>query len=260
MGVQDYSDAIYDSDYVLFWDEVFSSSERPRSRLWLEGKCLLNRASRTGVASPYLSSETAPATTSAPIVQSIRFDGKSCYGIARNHNLNDWDGAASGAFTAVWIGRFSPQAARRGQTYMTLSRTQSDYDQEIYWTTDQAFLYSHAAGFAVDFTVAPPPAGQWTMEVLARSSRYDSATVSYYRYGQADSGLHAWQFKGSASALGPDNLVVGADFRDDNKYFEGDVAAVLMYNRALSEREVLALASFYSPRFGWAPPPSPASS
>jgi hypothetical protein len=210
-------------------------------------------------------------TTSDPAF--VHFDGEEQgSAVVWGDSFKGWDTSPSSEFTAVWIGRFSEQPSSDDETmaqaFLTLSRESlDDGNNDLVWTTQRTLFYSNdtSSSGAQTFTVNPPPAsGEWTMEVLSRSGISntvsagigdDGITMSYYRYGPwSNATISSWQFPGLPCSLGADNLAIGGDPLDDDRSFKGDVAAVLIYNRALSEADLRALASFYGPRFGWAPP------
>ncbi|EFJ39867.1 hypothetical protein VOLCADRAFT_100446 [Volvox carteri f. nagariensis] len=236
VGVSAYTDAVYE-DIVLQWKDVFLS-ERPDNQLYFLGEC-----------------HTAPATPSSS--PAIRFDGWSCWARMADP-LPNWDSSETGAFTAVWIGRFTAHDyygfGYSEQAYATLSRTENDFDRELSWTSQRIMVYSHANGMAADIYTATPPSEQWTMQVLSRSPDGNGGvTISYFWYGISGY-LNKWSLHAGASSIDPDNFALGADSRDSDKFFSGDVAVVMLYNRTLSEGAVRGLIDFYSPRFGWPNP------
>ncbi|GIL87750.1 hypothetical protein Vretimale_13087 [Volvox reticuliferus] len=233
VGVSDYLDAALDRDVVLLWKDVFVA-DRPDNLFWFIGVC-----------------EPTPKSSGEATAASIRFDGQTCFASVEG-NLPNWDVSATSAFTAVWIGRYADDSAGE-QTILTLSRTPQDYDRELYWTNQQAFVYSHYTGFGFDASLpAPITTGQWVMQVLSRSPNVDSGdvTMSYYWYGQSGV-LSAWQFTADSCEVSSDSLAIGADLRDGNRFFKGDLAIVLLYNRTLVENEIQGLADFYRARFAW---------
>ncbi|GIL50430.1 hypothetical protein Vafri_6536, partial [Volvox africanus] len=234
IGVSDYLDAARDRGVVLLWKDVFVT-DRPENLLWFSGEC-----------------ESTLMNSGQVSTASIRFDGRTCFASVEG-NLPNWDVSGTSAFTAAWIGRSAGDSAGE-QAILSLSRTPQDYDRELYWTNQRAFVYSHYTGFSFDATLPAPmiTTGQWVMQVLSRRPNVESGdvTMSYYWYGQSG-GLSTWQFTANACEVSSDSLAIGADFRDGNRFFEGDLAIVLLYNRTLVEDEIQGLADFYRARFAW---------
>ncbi|GIL87751.1 hypothetical protein Vretimale_13082 [Volvox reticuliferus] len=233
-GLSIFSVPGYEDGTVLLWEDVLLS-ERPGNLHFFTGSCGAVPEDELG----------GPA---------IRMDGMSCVSVMEG-SLPNWDTSDTGAFTAVWIGRFADSNSGN-QTIMTLSRTPYDYNREFLWTTDYFFTYSFATGYGNGLSQLPAiPAGQWTMQVISRkpSPRWGLTSLSYYSYGQS-SGFYKAKSLGSGCGLDPDSFTLGMDDRDHNKAFKGDLAVVLMYNRTLSERQVRNLITFYQARFGWGTP------
>ncbi|GIL50484.1 hypothetical protein Vafri_6675 [Volvox africanus] len=159
----------------------------------------------------------------------------------------------SSAFTAIWIGRVnSAPSDEFGYNLMTLSRTPDDFEKEFFFNTDESGIYWDTPnGFGAYSKYDPMPVGQWVMEVFVRAPGATSAFVA--RYGPS-SKLQVTPLTSTPAPVDPDNLVVGADIRDQKMYLDGDVAVVMLFNRAVTTSELLTLAGFYAPRFGWAAP------
>ncbi|GLC68280.1 hypothetical protein PLESTF_000671300 [Pleodorina starrii] len=260
VGVTYYSDSTYDNNIVLLWKDVFVS-ERPGNLLFFDGQCRMSPPSSGSPSSPGVGSGGGGGNVHA----AIHFDGKSCVAVLDDQlPVGSWDASSTGAFTAVWIGRFNDSLIplEQEQAILSLSRTPYDFDRELYWTNNHFFMYSHETGFSVDDLLPAPPANAWTMKVVSRGADEGKAggvSMSYHWYGKGEMGFHkdevsTYRFRAAPSELGPDKLAIGADYRDGNKFFGGDVAVVLLYNRQLSEGEVRDLAAFYSVRFGWPRP------
>ncbi|GLC38319.1 hypothetical protein PLESTM_000711400 [Pleodorina starrii] len=162
------------------------------------------------------------------------------------------------AFTAVWLGRFEADPATTKQALIHLSRTRTDRKHALVWSSNELSISAGdenkedsnrttvSAGELL--TDNPPPVNEWTMEVLVRKRGAESAT--YYRAREGDRQLSSWPVSSVPLAIGGDNLVIGGDYRDRNSYMRGQVAAVLLYNRALSADDVTNLAVHFNSRFG----------
>ncbi|EFJ50831.1 hypothetical protein VOLCADRAFT_88155 [Volvox carteri f. nagariensis] len=189
-------------------------------------------------------SAQAAAGTSA----SVYFSG-SRYG--RNLGLlGAWSTAPDSAFTAVWIGRLN--STKTPQTYLTMSRIPGEYFWETYWVQSSLFVFGDLGElFGIQEDISSPPAGQWTMDVF---SRRPGATSAYHARYSSSGSLSLTSLTSKPCRLDRDNLVVGADYRDNNKYLVGNVAVLLIYNRSLSSSELLDLAQGYASRFGWPAP------
>ncbi|GIL63343.1 hypothetical protein Vafri_17315 [Volvox africanus] len=191
----------------------------------------------------------------------IAFDGDTCAGYGNYDLPSSWNKSGEAAFTAVWIGSFTPNVSK-SQMLMTLSRTKQDFEEELYWESTYLFAYASGYGFELDNSSVPAaPTDMWTLEAIVRPS--GATSVSYYRYNKQNPYLQSWFFSGKPSKIFPDSFAIGADIRDDDgKFLNGKVSVILIYNRALSTSELVQLSSFYSNRFSWpkptnVPPPPP---
>ncbi|GIL64600.1 hypothetical protein Vafri_18437, partial [Volvox africanus] len=191
----------------------------------------------------------------------IAFDGDTCAGYGNYDLPSSWSKSGEAAFTAVWIGSFTPNVSKL-QMLMTLSRTKQDYEEELYWESTSRFAYASGYGFELDTNNVPAaPTDTWTLEAIVRPS--GATSVSYYRYNKQNPYLQSWTITGKPSKIFPDSFAIGADIRDDDgKFLNGKVSVILIYNRALSTSELVQLSSSYTKRFSWptpmyAPPPPP---
>lgn len=183
----------------------------------------------------------------------INFNG-DCYGQMPNDSKPAWDISASASFTVVWIGRFNSEAE---QSILYTSRSPSDTTKELIWTNNRVIAYDVSSEFptgmfGIDHSMSPPASGQWTMEVISREQ--GGTRASYTRYGTTNR-PEVSSFPSTPTPLAMDLFTVGFDFRDKNRYLDGDIAVLLVYTRALSTSDILQLAEFYKPRFGLNVPP-----
>ncbi|GIL63430.1 hypothetical protein Vafri_17482 [Volvox africanus] len=185
----------------------------------------------------------------------IAFDGNTCFGYSSQDLPSSWNKSAEAAFTAVWIGSFTPNTSK-AQMLMTLSRTKMDYYQQLYWESTSRFAYNQPEpgyGFTIESSNMPAaPTDMWTLEAIVRPS--GAASVSYHRYNKQRPYLQSWFFSGQPSTIFPDSFTIGADIRDNGKFLNGKVSVILVYNRALSTSELVQLSSFYANRFSWSKP------
>ncbi|GLI61897.1 hypothetical protein VaNZ11_004414, partial [Volvox africanus] len=190
------------------------------------------------------------------LTAAITFDGATCTGLSSRDLPSSWDESAGGPFTAVWIGRFNPNVIEKEQVLiMTLARAKTELEQQLYWGSTRRFINSTEVKFGFDIRssdVPSAPAGLWTMEVLARPLGAES--VSYYRYNRLSPYLQTWNFPSKPMEIFSHVLAVGYDTRFPGRYLDGQVSVVLLYNRALSENNLMDLASFYGKRFAWSKP------
>ncbi|GIL63434.1 hypothetical protein Vafri_17482 [Volvox africanus] len=188
----------------------------------------------------------------------IAFDGNTCFGYSSQDLPSSWNKSAEAAFTAVWIGSFTPNTSK-AQMLMTLSRTKMDYYQQLYWESTSRFAYNQPEpgyGFTIESSNMPAaPTDMWTLEAIVRPS--GAASVSYHRYNKQRPYLQSWFFSGQPSTIFPDSFTIGADIRDNGKFLNGKVSVILVYNRALSTSELVQLSSFYANRFSWSKPTCP---
>ncbi|GIL50434.1 hypothetical protein Vafri_6558 [Volvox africanus] len=232
-GLSVFSIPGYEDGIVLLWKDVLVS-DRPENLHYFTGSCRSVDENEPG----------GPA---------IRMDAPGCESVMSGP-LPNWDISSTGAFTAVWIGRFA-DGARGPQAIMTLSRTPYDSDREIFWTSEEISTYSNGTDLRARIKLPAIPAGQWAMQVISRKpiARRDRVLLSYYSYSPS-SGVTKQTTVGSGCELYPDSFALGMDYREQDKAFNGDLAVVLMYNRTLSERQIWELFEFYTPRFGWSTP------
>ncbi|GLI60841.1 hypothetical protein VaNZ11_003049 [Volvox africanus] len=233
-GLSVFSVPGYEYDTVLLWKDVLVL-DRPDNLHYFTGSCRSVPEDELG----------APA---------IRMDASGCASVM-DGSLPHWDTSSTGAFTAVWIGRFA-DGAQGQQAIMTLSRTPYDFDREMFWTNEEVFTYSYVTGYGAMMALPAIPTGQWTMQVMSRkpiARSQDRVLLSYYSYSPS-SGVSKQITVGPACELYPDSFALGMDYRDKDKAFNGDLAVVLMYNRTLSDEQIRELIKFYTPRFGWSTP------
>ncbi|EFJ39866.1 hypothetical protein VOLCADRAFT_100442 [Volvox carteri f. nagariensis] len=193
------------------WADVFAS-RRPCNTMQLEGRCRLLRQGG------------APAAVS--------FDGTSCTVTLDDYLSLEpaWEAAFwSPDFTAVWVMMQAEDARPKAFSFEGMLQCAVE---------DNASAASSGRG------LPPLPSKQWTMEVLSKSTDEATGVVTqkYFRYSQA--GLMSSQRlrQGPCGVLLPPSGL---------KSFAGDVAVVLLYDRAVEESEVRDLATFYGSRFGW---------
>ncbi|EFJ39859.1 hypothetical protein VOLCADRAFT_100444 [Volvox carteri f. nagariensis] len=193
------------------WADVFAS-RRPCNTMQLEGRCRLLRQGG------------APAAVS--------FDGTSCTVTLDDYLSLEpaWEAAFwSPDFTAVWVMMQAEDARPKAFSFEGMLQCAVE---------DKASAASSGRG------LPPLPSKQWTMEVLSKSTDEATGVVTqkYFRYSQA--GLMSSQRlrQGPCGVLLPPSGL---------KSFAGDVAVVLLYDRAVEESEVRDLATFYGSRFGW---------
>ncbi|GIL66438.1 hypothetical protein Vafri_19949, partial [Volvox africanus] len=239
VGVSDYLDAVtirknVRKNVVMTWKDVFVAN-RPGNLFQFRGNC-----------------ELTPPNSGETSATSIRFDGQTCFASV-DKTLPNWDNSATSTFTAVWIGRVADDDAGGAHALLTLSRTPKYFDKELYWTDRSAKVYSGQTGYSFQKYIPALPKGQWRMHVLSRGPsiiKGGGVTMSWYSYDQSGV-LDVHQFEAKACKISSDNLAIGADIRDRNKFFKGDLAAVLIYNRTLPQNEIQGLADFYRTRFAW---------
>ncbi|KAG2493225.1 hypothetical protein HYH03_008641 [Edaphochlamys debaryana] len=212
--------------------------------------------------------ETFPG---GPLVQVVDMDGATCHGLMSNTlPEGSWSPLvnATAPFTAVWLGKVTRDTSGAEQWLMGLG-DKDTWSGEFKMTTSR--LTSHgpdAQGPGIDDTDIPAdqrvPTDEWTLEVLVRDP--GAASASAYRCCQTyclGYGPGVRRLGARPGLVGDSLLQVGSDTLSggDRAYVQGQLAAVMLYNRALSPREVARLAAFFRPTFGFAevPPPPPPS-
>eukprot|EP00198_Chlamydomonas_reinhardtii_P002926 XP_001692262.1 predicted protein [Chlamydomonas reinhardtii] len=151
-----------------------------------------------------------------------------------------------------------------------ISRTPTDYDFEAAFqvatrgNTSSSFLYDNQAGQAFGKLVMPASYDEWAMYVFVRQPGGTAAAV--YRSSQPRNG-GVGTFPGGVELIAsqsvpppgvsvqPDNLVLGADWRDNNTFVKGRLAVAAVYTTALDLGQLNDLYNLYAPRFGWARAP-----
>ncbi|GIL87746.1 hypothetical protein Vretimale_13080 [Volvox reticuliferus] len=235
-GIVKYNDHPYGRDIVVAWVDA-QAANSPTGVLWLQGDCVLHHP---GNGAP----------------TSVHFDGISCYASQDLGLPPSWDDSPYSSFTLLWIGR--PEEAGPGSMSAGHSRTPFTFENSLF--SDSAA--ADAAAIDTGSHIPPPPINQWTMEVVSRSRQGNAAApggagrliASYYRYGGQSDELAAWRFPTVPSVVFYGKMVLGVNFEIQQNLFSGQLAVVLLYNRALQEAEVRKLAAFYSTRFGWRKP------
>ncbi|GIL65082.1 hypothetical protein Vafri_18854 [Volvox africanus] len=235
-GIVKYKDLSYDRDIVVAWVDA-QAANSPTGVLWLQGDCVLQHPDN-----------------GAPT--SVQFDGISCFATQDLGLPTTWDDSPYSSFTLIWIGR--PKHAVQGFGSDANCRTPFPFENSLYSTSVPA----DAAVVGAGSDIPPPPIDQWTMEIVSRNHLGNTGApggagrlmASYYRYGGHDDELAAWHFPTVPSEVFYGKMVLGANFEVQQDLFSGQLAVVLLYNRALQKAEVLELAAFYSTRFGWQKP------
>ncbi|GLI60845.1 hypothetical protein VaNZ11_003056 [Volvox africanus] len=235
-GIVKYKDLSNDRDIVVAWVDA-QAAKSPTGVLWLQGDCVLQ-----------------PPDNGAPT--SVQFDGISCFATQDLGLPTTWDDSPYSSFTLIWVGR--PKQTIPGSSFAGTSRTPFPFQNSLYSTS----VAADAAVVGAGSDIPPPPIDQWTMEIVSRSHLGNIGApggagrlvASYYRYGGHDDKLAAWQFPTAPSEVFYGKMVLGVNFEVQQDLFSGQLAVVLLYNRALQKAEVLELAAFYSTRFGWRNP------
>lgn len=203
---------------------------------------------------------------------SVVFDGRSCLG-RLGVNLPAWSSARTAPFTLLVVAKLDvPVSARPTDSYslIQISRTPTDYDFEAAFqvatrgNTSSSFLYDNQAGQAFGKLVMPASYDEWAMYVFVRQPGGTAAAV--YRSSQPRNG-GVGTFPGGVELIAsqsvpppgvsvqPDNLVLGADWRDNNTFVKGRLAVAAVYTTALDLGQLNDLYNLYAPRFGWARAP-----
>ncbi|KAG2452521.1 hypothetical protein HYH02_002759 [Chlamydomonas schloesseri] len=198
--------------------------------------------------------------TSAPgsATYGINFNG-TCMGRNYNDLPGTWNRNLTGQFTIVWIARFgvdpnNPNAL--AQYVMSLSRSPASTDTGLFWATNELGITdSTTAGNGGDTytTIGHMPNGSWTFEAITR--HWNGENVVYFHKSETTEGFSV-DISNGANAIGPDNLVLGADYATNTKYLtNGQVGVLLIYNRMLVPTQLYDLINYYRPRFGLSGPP-----
>eukprot|EP00198_Chlamydomonas_reinhardtii_P000521 XP_001689856.1 predicted protein [Chlamydomonas reinhardtii] len=125
-------------------------------------------------------------------------------------------------FTFVWIGRFARSPRQHEQWLLSLNRTVTNYDQELCWSTHQLFTFTIDQEFSMVHNY----------EVDRTALQGSSMALLDAAAGEAGESRHVHA---------PENTW----------FLRGDMAVLLIYNRALPTHELQQLAQAYAPRFGF---------
>ncbi|KAG2485012.1 hypothetical protein HYH03_016215 [Edaphochlamys debaryana] len=194
---------------------------------------------------------------------SIALDGRSCY-MRLKTDLPNWDSSGSAAFTVIIIYKLNAeQNALPPYGLVHIGRSPSNQNKALLfgagdpnlatqWSpmgSNDTYLYDNGKK-AFEFYGPEPRYSSWLMDAIVRKPGGKSGQA--YIWYKDDGFRPRWEFQDQEPiGVRPDNLVVGADYRTSSKYLLGNVAVVLMYNRALSSSEMTKLYASYAPRFGW---------
>ncbi|KAG2485011.1 hypothetical protein HYH03_016214 [Edaphochlamys debaryana] len=208
---------------------------------------------------------------------SIALDGSTCY-LRLKTDLPNWDSSGSAAFTVVIIYKLNAeQNALPPYGLVHIGRSPSNQNKALLfgagdpnlatqWSpmgSNDTYLYDNGKK-AFEFYGPEPrysrrvavrhPCGRaahgWLMDAIVRKPGGKSGQA--YIWYNDDGFRPRWEFQDQEPiGVRPDNLVIGADYRTSSKYLLGNVAVVLVYNRALSSSEMTKLYASYAPRFGW---------
>lgn len=211
----------------------------------------------------YTAANSTTPTALGADTGAIAFDGASCYGVMPEPLTSSWSTATDSGFTAVWVGRFRGPAV--GDTLLTLSRTRGNVDHSLYWSASSLIIQSTSDAFGVNIVnnsaVSVPAASGWMMLALVRQE--GATSIALHFYTSVSESFRSWRSGSRLSSIMGDNLAVGMDLRTGDKFFGGELAVLLLYNRPLGLGELRDLAALYAERFGWRvplgmPPPPPA--
>ncbi|KAG2452042.1 hypothetical protein HYH02_003080 [Chlamydomonas schloesseri] len=252
---------------------------QPPLQLTMSGTCLYDNSSSSSTAAGDVSGGGGGGAYG-----SVVFDGRSCFGrVAAGANLSGWSSERTAPFTLLAIANLDPPASGNSSepySVIHISRTPSDFDFEAVFdlatrvnSTSTSFLYDSQAGqLAFGRLELPASYGEWAMYAFVRQPGGTAAAM--YRSSQPRIGgarsfgggveLISSQSDQPAVSIQPDNLVVGANWRDGNHYLKGRLAVAAVYTSALTNDQLNDLYNLYAPRFGWMrvakpPPPSPPS-
>ncbi|KAG2485013.1 hypothetical protein HYH03_016216 [Edaphochlamys debaryana] len=194
---------------------------------------------------------------------SIALDGSSCY-MRLKTDLPNWDSSGSAAFTVVIIYKLNAeQNAAAPYGLVHIGRSPSNQNKALLfgagdpnlatqWSpmgSNDTYLYENGKK-AFEFYGPEPRYSSWLMDAIVKNPGGKSGQA--YIWYKDDGFLPRWEFQDQEPiGVRPDNLVVGVDYRTASKYLLGNVAVVLVYNRALSSSEMTKLYVSYAPRFGW---------
>ncbi|KAG2489628.1 hypothetical protein HYH03_011907 [Edaphochlamys debaryana] len=189
---------------------------------------------------------------------SILMDGMRCFASAPS--LAKWNTSAESAFTVVVIYKLDPGAGDYALVH--LSRSPWDYDDELLLGRGETFLH-HRGVLALNNTGPQHPAGCWVMDAYVRQEGGTEGALYGSRFGQMGLDLVEEWTGQTPIPVGSDSLILGADWRDEDKYLKGRLAVVLIYSRVLDQEDLGMLYDSYAPRFGYweegpdaaAPPP-----
>ncbi|KAG2445957.1 hypothetical protein HXX76_000560 [Chlamydomonas incerta] len=152
----------------------------------------------------------------------VNFNG-NCMGRNYNDLPPAWNRNLTGQFTVVTIARFGVDP-----------NTTPQWASNEFGITDTS---TPGNGADVYYPIGHMPLGRWTFEAVTRHP--NGANTVYFHKSEVTEGFSTDITSGGTNAIGPDNLVVGADYATGSKYLlNGQVAVVLIYNRMLVAAEV----------------------
>ncbi|KAG2484804.1 hypothetical protein HYH03_016456 [Edaphochlamys debaryana] len=227
----------------MTWRDVMYDSTPARAQqLGLRGGCELDSISAEGGYG------------------SVRFDGTSCFARMQS-DLARWSTWATSAFTVVAI--HQPSYGTPGAALVHLSHTPRSPNDALLLNVGWAgkrysAMLRNSDGSRLSFhTELPLAHGAWTLDAFVR--RPGGTSGGYFSSSIVPGSVASViQFDGQPPVeVGADALVIGTSLVEDDMYYRGRLAAVLMYGRDLSLDELNQIYAAYAPRLGWVPKPPP---
>ncbi|KAG2489626.1 hypothetical protein HYH03_011905 [Edaphochlamys debaryana] len=177
---------------------------------------------------------------------SLLMDGKECLGMLPS-DLANWSTSSESAFTIVVIYKLG---YNYGDTALVqMSRSTSDYNSELLFGSE-TFLHDEGI-FSMTSDGPELRPDVWAFNAFVRNEGGTSGAM-FESKGDAVHFTKTWRDQEPIS-IGADHFVLGADYRDWDRFLAGRVAVALVYNRALDIAQLNRIFEVYTPRFDWMP-------
>ncbi|KAG2489630.1 hypothetical protein HYH03_011909 [Edaphochlamys debaryana] len=222
----DYQDDYAKTPYLSGWADAV----RPGQVLGLASNCELDSAPLSGGYG------------------SLKMDGESCFGILPR-DLVGWNTSSEAAFSIVVVYKLDASAGENALVH--ISRTPSDFDDELLFGEGETFVYDKGS-YAMQGSIPSPPREQWIMASYVRQAGGKEGFMHVAYEGSSAPYMRTWS-DAIPISVGADSFMLGADYRDWDKFLQGRIAVALVYNRSLDVAQLNRIYNNYGRRFNWSP-------